>query len=60
MFAYDKGVIMKHQSESGVESDLPLFSWKAKIWKLLNYCFPHAKDEGGPYLNHELANRRNC
>jgi hypothetical protein len=55
MFTYDKGVIMKHQTESGLESDWPLFSWK-----LLNYYFQDAKEEGGPYLKDELAKRRNC
>jgi hypothetical protein len=42
------------------KDDWPLFLWKSKIWNLLNYCFQDAKDKGGKYSNHELANRRNC
>ncbi len=43
---------MKQQSESGLESDWPLFSWK-----LLNYYFQVAIEEGGPYLNNELGKK---
>ncbi len=42
------------------KDDWPLFLWKSKIWKLVNYWFQDAKDERGQYSNHELANRRNC
>jgi hypothetical protein len=42
------------------KNDSPLFLWKSKIWKFLNYCFQDTKDEGGKYLNHELANKRKC
>jgi len=42
------------------KNDSPLFLWKSKIWKFLNYCFQDTKDEGRQYLNHELANRRKC
>jgi hypothetical protein len=32
------------------KDDWPLFLWKSKIWKFLNYCFQDTNDEGGQYL----------
>jgi hypothetical protein len=61
IFTNDKGVIMKNTKVKVIwKDDWPLFLWKSKIRKLLNYCFQDAKDKSGQYSNHELANRRNC